>query len=110
LCDVSVGTFYERCSYDDDEALSILERVKHAGDEALDQLEPLLEALRTMDALRENKRGVFYRRSKAFLHFHEDPTGLFVDVRCDGEFRRFAVGTKSQHNDVVARVRNELTN
>lgn len=55
--------------------------MKHAGAAALDQLEPLLARLRAIPALREKNRGVFYLKSKAFLHFHEDPTGLYADVR-----------------------------
>ena len=35
------------------------------------------------------RRGVFYRRSHAFLHFHEDPTGLHADVRFDEDFERY---------------------
>jgi hypothetical protein len=55
--------------------------VKHAGGEALDRLEPILSKVRKMPALREKGRGTFYLRSRAFLHFHEDRTGLFADVR-----------------------------
>jgi hypothetical protein len=55
--------------------------VRHARAEALDLLEPLLARLRAFDALQERSRGIFYVRSKAFLHFHEDPAGLFADVR-----------------------------
>ena len=29
----------------------------------------------------EKKRGVFYFKSRAFLHFHEDPKGMFADIR-----------------------------
>jgi len=55
--------------------------VKHAGAQTLELLEPLLNRLRAFDALQERSRGVFYVRSRAFLHFHEDPAGLFADVR-----------------------------
>ena len=55
--------------------------MKHARDAALDTLEPLLRELREIDGMAEKKRGVFYRRSQAFLHFHEDPEGMFADVR-----------------------------
>ncbi|HEX4183540.1 MAG TPA: hypothetical protein VHY34_09795 [Caulobacteraceae bacterium] len=51
--------------------------MKHAGQEALDAL----EAVRLRRALTERKRGVFYRKSRAWLHFHEDPAGLFADLR-----------------------------
>ena len=66
--------------------------MKHAGDAALDRLEPLLASLRGFDALRERSRGVFYLRSRAFLHFHEDPAGLFADLRAaNGDFTRLKV-------------------
>ena len=67
--------------------------MRHARGAALDQLEPLLTRLRAFDALKERGRGVFYLKSKAFLHFHEDPAGLFADVRAaDGrDFERFKV-------------------
>jgi hypothetical protein len=58
--------------------------MKHAGSLALDQLEPLLAAIRALPGLKEKGRGVFYRGGKAFLHFHEDPAGLFADVRLAG--------------------------
>ena len=54
--------------------------MKHATQAALDQVEPLLAELRKL-GLTEKSRGVFYRRSRAFLHFHEDPKGLFADIR-----------------------------
>ena len=37
--------------------------------------------LRVLDELVEKKRGVFYFRSRSFLHFHEDPKGMFADIR-----------------------------
>jgi hypothetical protein len=80
--------------------------LKHIGADALDRLEPLLEDLREMDGLVEKKRGVFYRRSRAFLHFHEDPAGLFADVRLAGpDFDRLRVSTRSEHRALVRSVR-----
>ena len=73
--------------------------MKHAGDSALDALEPLLTAIRAAAALTERKRGVFYRGGQAALHFHEDPEGLFADWRAakdDKDFRRFRVSTKAE--------------
>ncbi|UTP41538.1 hypothetical protein M9M90_10290 [Phenylobacterium sp. LH3H17] len=67
--------------------------MRHAGQAALDALEPLLARLRALPGLTEKSRGVFYRKSKAFLHFHEDPTGLFADIRnaAGDDFDRFEV-------------------
>ncbi|MDO8899959.1 MAG: hypothetical protein Q7V15_01235 [Phenylobacterium sp.] len=67
--------------------------MRHARAEALDQLEPLLSELRQLPGMKEAARGVFYRRGRAFLHFHEDAAGLFADLRADGApaFERFDV-------------------
>ncbi len=71
--------------------------MKHISEEKLDTLEPLLAAVRAYEALKEKKRGVFYLKSRAFLHFHEDAKGLFADARLDGvEFTRFRVSTKAE--------------
>jgi hypothetical protein len=78
--------------------------MKHAGKETLATLAPLLERLRGMPGLVEKSTGVFYLRSKAFLHFHEDPAGIFADVRLGGvEFERFEM-TKRGENAFVAKV------
>jgi hypothetical protein len=55
--------------------------MRHARADALDALEPLLAELRALPGLTEKSRGAFYRKSRAFLHFHEDPKGLFADLR-----------------------------
>jgi hypothetical protein len=79
--------------------------VRHAREGTLDRLEALLAELRAVPGLREKKRGVFYRRSKAFLHFHEDPTGLYADVRLDEEFERLRVTTGEERAALLALVR-----
>ncbi len=84
-------------------------RVKHITHEQLDRLEELLENLRELDGIKEKKRGVFYRKSRAFLHFHEDPAGLFADVRLDGtSFERYGVTSKVEQRALLARVRAAL--
>jgi len=79
--------------------------VKHADARALDRLEPLLRELRTVDDLVEKKRGVFYRRSRAFLHFHDDPSGLHADVRLGDDFQRVRVETDPERAELLALVR-----
>ena len=54
--------------------------MRHARDADLDRLEDLLAQIRTLPDLKEKKRGVFYRKSRGFLHFHEDPKGMFADL------------------------------
>ncbi len=65
--------------------------MRHAGPAALDALEPLLEQVRAMPALKERSRGVFYCKGKSFLHFHEDSAGLFADLRAGADFTRHRV-------------------
>lgn len=78
--------------------------MKHASSAALDQLEPLLVDLRELPGLRERGRGVFYRRGRAFLHFHQDPSGLFADLRDeDGrDFERFEVSESAGRARLLA--------
>jgi hypothetical protein len=71
-------------------------KMKHAGPEALDRLEPILIEIRKLEGLTEKKRGTFYCRGNAMLHFHEDPAGFFADLKIDGEFERFAVNTERE--------------
>jgi hypothetical protein len=82
-----------------------LRGVKHAGVVALDRLEPLLDELRGIPGLVEKKRGVFYRKSAAFLHFHEDPSWLYADVRLSEEFDRFRVESDGDRARLLARIR-----
>jgi len=65
--------------------------VKHAGAEALGVLSELLQKLRNRTELVERRPGIFYVKSKAFLHFHEDRAGLFADLRQGDDWLRLAV-------------------
>jgi hypothetical protein len=84
--------------------------VKHAGPDALAALEPLLRELRALDAIKERAAGTFYRKSKAFLHFHEDSEGLFADVRitAGADFERLRVSTAQERKRFIALVRLSL--
>lgn len=65
--------------------------MRHAGESALHELSWLLEELRLRSRLQERKPGVFYERGQARLHFHEDPTGLFADLKSGADWLRFDV-------------------
>ena len=84
--------------------------MKHAGPAVLDSIEPLLERLRALPGLTEKSRGSFYRKSRAFLHFHEDPKGLFADIRmADGsDFERLDVTSEAARADLVEIARARL--
>ena len=83
--------------------------MRHARDPDLDRIEPLLAQLRAIDGLTESSRGVFYRRSKAFLHFHADGDDTYADVRIDSdEFERTRATTKAEQRALVAAVKRAL--
>ena len=82
--------------------------MKHAGPGALDRLEPFLRQLRGIADLGEKSRGVFYRQGKAFLHFHEDPAGLFADVRFGADFERLEASNALQRAFLLRRIRDCL--
>jgi hypothetical protein len=83
--------------------------MKHAGSEALDRLEELLAAIRRLGVLQERPRGSFYRKSKAVLHFHEDPAGLFADLRTSAEFERFPVTGKAAQVALLKRLKDHFS-
>ena len=76
--------------------------MRHARPAALDQLEDLIAALRAVDGLTEKSRGVFYRKGRAFLHFHEDGDSFFADVRGDEAFDRYEVKTPAARTRFLA--------
>ena len=82
--------------------------MRHATQEDLDRLEPLLAELRNLPGLRERKRGYFSRESRAFLHFHEDAGDFYVDVKLDGKFQRMRVTSHSEQAEFLAQVRSVL--
>ena len=79
--------------------------MKHAGADALDRLAELLAAIRRLGVLTERSRGVFYQKSRAVLHFHEDPAGLFADLRTTGDFDRFPVGSRAEQQSLLRLVK-----
>lgn len=78
--------------------------MRHAGPHSLDLLEDLLVKVRAQPGLVEKKRGTFYRKSSAFLHFHEDPAGLFADLKAGAEWVRYPVTTKAQRKALIAQL------
>jgi hypothetical protein len=83
--------------------------VRHARDDDLDRIEHLLAELRSIDGLTEKSRGVFYRKSRACLHFHAHGDDTYADVRVEGdEFERTRATTKAEQRALVASVRRAL--
>ncbi len=65
--------------------------MKHAGPDTITKIESLLQKIRHLGTLVEKRPGVFYLRSRAFLHFHEDPAGVFADIRDGDDFDRLKI-------------------
>lgn len=84
--------------------------MRHARADDLDRIEPLLAELRSLEGLTEKSRGVFYRGSRACLHFHADGDDTYADARFGGdEFERTRATTKAEQRALVAAVRRALT-
>jgi hypothetical protein len=78
--------------------------MRHAGPATLARIPELLEELRARGVLRETRPGVFTLKSRAFLHFHDDPSGVFADVRLADDFVRLRVSTASEQSDLLAQI------
>jgi hypothetical protein len=79
--------------------------VRHATPPGLERISDLLANVRGVSGFVERTPGVFYRRSRAFLPFHEDPTGMFADVRLAGhDLVRFRVASRSEQASSLRRV------
>lgn len=83
--------------------------MKHATVAALAGLSDLLGRIRLKDGLREPKPGIFYRKSQAFLHFHEDPAGMFADLRVGADFERFPVNGGPDWDALLSAIDRALT-
>ena len=79
--------------------------MRHATQDDLDRLEPLLAELRKLPGLRERKRGYFSRESRAFLHFHGEAGDFYVDVKLDSKFQRMRVTSHREQAEFLTRVR-----
>ncbi|MGL4573617.1 MAG: hypothetical protein ACRCV9_02390 [Burkholderiaceae bacterium] len=69
--------------------------MRHASEADLKPIVALLAQLRALPGITEKKPGIFYRKSAAFLHFHEDSGKLFADIKQDGEFVRYEIGASA---------------
>ena len=83
--------------------------MKHAGPATLELLDDLLGEVRKRPQLREKSRGSFYFKSKGYLHFHEDPAGIFADVKLDFvEFTRLRATTAKEQKALLAKIDKSL--
>lgn len=78
--------------------------MKHATLKSLATIEDIPGAIRPHPQLTERKPGIFYRKSNAILHFHEDPAGLFADLKTvtGSGFERLPVNTAEERKTLLA--------
>ena len=83
--------------------------MKHASQITLAALEFLLHKLRGHPSLVERTPGSFYRKSHAYLHFHEDPPGTFADVKLNlKEFTRLRATTPQEQAHLLSLIGDSL--
>ena len=69
----------------------------------------MLTELRAIEGLTEKSPGAFYRKSRAFLHFHADGDDTYADLRVERDaFDRVRATTKTEQRALVATVRRAL--
>jgi len=78
--------------------------MKHATSAALGSISELLDQIKPKDGLVEKKPGIFYRKSKSFLHFHEDPAGLFADLNAGADFKRYPANSRHEWKVLLAAI------
>ena len=81
--------------------------MKHASQTTLAGIATQLTQIRALN-VKERSPGVFHLKSKPFLHFHEDPTGVYADVRADLEWERFAVADPVEWRKLLKRINDAL--
>ena len=84
--------------------------MKHADQATLAQLTPLLEQIRRrIPPLKEKGSGKFYLKSTAFLHFHDDPAGIFADLKVSGDWQRYPVNTPADCAALLAAIDRQIS-
>jgi hypothetical protein len=83
--------------------------LQHATNSTLDRIETFLENVRkSLPMLIEKKRGVFYLKSRAFMHFHEEGGAVYCDTSCSGEWSRTEITSKCKQQELLERLKKEL--
>lgn len=83
--------------------------MKHATAKTIAKMEPLLKRIRGFDKLKEKKPGIYYYKSNAFLHFHEDGNQVYADIKLEPpEFERLPVSTSAQQDNLIKVIRDKV--
>jgi hypothetical protein len=78
--------------------------MKHATSARLAGFSEVLEQIKGRAGVKEKKPGIYYRKSKSFLHFHEDSTGLSADLRTGDGFDRYPVNTRREWQRLLSAI------
>lgn len=70
----------------------------------LEALGPLLEVLRAHPALEETRPASFSLSGRDFLHFHENPRGIFADVLLAKGRIHMPVSTPTEQGELIDRI------
>jgi len=68
----------------------------------LDLIDDLLVKIRQRAWLTERKRGIFYRKSVGWLHFHGKAGAIVADLKTGRDWVRFPVDRKSDWPRLLA--------
>ena len=71
-------------------------------------LRPLFNFLRSYSALEETAESKFLLRGKDFIHFHDDPDGLWADVKLSKGRVRVAVRTIAEQGELMGKIADKL--
>ena len=75
----------------------------------LECIAPLLAILREHPVLREVAPTVFHLHGRDFIHFHEEPDGIFADVRLATAQIRMSVSTQADRAELLERIEGTLS-
>ena len=64
----------------------------HTKPENLADLAQELDAIRELEGIKQRSAGVFYYRSSAFLHFHDQDGRRWADVKTPRGYQEVAIG------------------
>jgi hypothetical protein len=76
--------------------------------ETLQVIEPLLSVLRSYSALIEVRPTVFHHNGRDFIHFHEEPKGIFADVRLTRGQVRLPATTQADQAELLGVIEKTL--
>jgi hypothetical protein len=74
----------------------------------LDRIAPLLDALRAHPALSEVRPAEFMLDGRDFLHFHDEPEGVFADVRLAEGRVSMPVSSSAEQAEFLERIDHSL--